>query len=54
MSDVKTVEQHNAELTGRIHFLPIPPLPAEAWKFIEEAQKANEEVTGRLEMRKDS
>jgi len=24
------------------HILPMPPVPPEAWQFIEEAQKANE------------
>lgn len=43
---MKTAESHNAELTGSIHILPMPPIPAEAWKFIEEAQKANERITG--------
>lgn len=51
---MKTVEAHNAALTGRIqlpvrdedvdkafHVLPIPPvITDEAWRFIEEAQKS--------------
>lgn len=43
---MKTVEAHNAELTGRITFLQMPPIPEEALEFIEEAQKAAERISG--------
>jgi hypothetical protein len=50
---MKTAESHNAELTGCIHILPMPPLPPEAWQFIEDAQKAMERASASNELLAD-
>ena len=47
---MKTAESHNAELTGCIKFLPMPPLPKEALKFIKEAQLALEKLSAKTEL----
>jgi len=44
----KGTESHlsmNESVDSSVHFLPIPLIPAEAWKFIEEAQQANERAS---------
>jgi len=37
----------DSEVYKEFHILPMPPVPPEAWKWIEEAQKANERATGK-------
>ena len=43
---MKTVESHNAELTGRIAFVEMPPIPEEYWKFLELAHAQAALLTG--------
>lgn len=38
----------DTDVDKEFRILPIPPVPAEAWQFIEEAQKANERATGNV------
>ncbi len=40
---MKTAESHNAELTGRITFVEMPPIPEECLKFLE-AQYAQAQI----------
>ena len=40
------MKEQDDEIERSIHFLPTPPLPKEAWKMIEEMQKAAKKVSG--------
>jgi hypothetical protein len=37
------------DVDKEFHILPMLFVPPEAWKFIQEAQKANESVTGNVQ-----
>jgi hypothetical protein len=36
------------DVDKEFHILPMPPVPSEAFQFIEEAQRLNETITGRM------
>lgn len=38
------------DVDKEFHILPMPPVPAEAWQFIEEAQIAMERASGSREV----
>jgi hypothetical protein len=42
----------DSDVDKEFHIFPMPPIPAEAWKFIEEAQKAVEVISGSHEQEK--